>query len=164
MEMARKLMTEEESLMLSKQEEQSERLSVLRNDAQVRGATFSDFAQADASEVRGRFTAHERSTVIGSAPSPATQYPAGPNWTCDPVPPEEPLGYSVEDHEPVGQPHELKASTPSLELPWLKATHPVPRRLITLHLLPSRMLSGAMWGRTFLRTFTGEHRWPRSSR
>jgi hypothetical protein len=100
--------------MLSKQEEQQDRREVLRNDAKVRGATFSDFAQAEASEARGRFTAHERSTVIGSAPSPASAYPAGPAWTCDPVGPEMPLGYSVEDHEPVGEPAEIRASIASL--------------------------------------------------
>ena len=47
-----------------------------------RGTTFSQFAQAEADQVQGRFAAHEKSNVVGSAPIPA--YPAGPNWSTDP--------------------------------------------------------------------------------
>ena len=47
---------------------------VLVNDQRVRNqaSTFSQFAQADADTPRGRFTTHERSTVVGSTPTPAS--------------------------------------------------------------------------------------------
>jgi hypothetical protein len=63
---------------LSRQEEQNDRLEVLENEKRLKGATLSQFAQADAAEARGRFTAHEQSKVIGSTLVP--QYPAGPAW------------------------------------------------------------------------------------
>jgi hypothetical protein len=67
---------------LSRQEEQNDRLEVLENEKRLKGATLSQFAQADAAEARGRFTAHEQSKVIGSTLVP--QYPAGPAWCADP--------------------------------------------------------------------------------
>jgi hypothetical protein len=51
--------------------------------------------------------------VIGTTPTPASAYPAGPNWCVDLVGSEEPLGYSIEDHEPVGTAQEIEASRPS---------------------------------------------------
>ena len=111
--------------MLSRQEELAERRAVLENDKRSReqGSTFLAHTHND---VGGRFTAHERSTVIGSTPTPASAYPAGPNWTCDPVGPEMPLGYSIEDHEPVGQPHELRANVRPLEQPQAQGNSPNP--------------------------------------
>jgi hypothetical protein len=38
--------------------------------------------------------------VIGSTPTPASAYPPGPNWSADPVPQENPLGYCVNDLNP----------------------------------------------------------------
>jgi hypothetical protein len=98
--------------MLSKHLDQLDKQEQLDNERRLRNqaSTFSQFAQSEAAEARGRFTANEKSTVVGSTPTPASAYPAGPNWTCDPVGPEPSLGYSVEDHEPAGQPHELRAS------------------------------------------------------
>jgi hypothetical protein len=49
--------------------------------------------------------------VAGS--DPATMYPRQPEgspWSGDPVPPEGPLGYEIHACEPVGEPHELRAS------------------------------------------------------
>jgi hypothetical protein len=43
----------------------------------------------------------------------ATHYPRQPEnspWSHDPVPPEEPLGFSVQDVEPCGTPVEIAAS------------------------------------------------------
>src|SRR5689334_435662 len=99
--------------MLSGQEEQAERLDVLKNDARVRGSTFSQFAESDADTDRGRFTSHERSTVIGSSPTPASQYPAGPAWSAVELPPEPSLSASVNDMQPTGERHEVCASIPS---------------------------------------------------
>jgi hypothetical protein len=108
--------------MLSSQIDQAERRAVLRNDAKVQeqqreqeerrgtfapdqslpreGSTFHQFAQADANIDRGRFTAHERSTVVGATPGPV--YPAGPAWCADPGSQllEPPLGLDNPELEP----------------------------------------------------------------
>jgi hypothetical protein len=60
----------------------------LANDARVRqqqreqGSTFHQHALADADIPRGRYTSHERSSVVGSTPGP--DYPAGSAWCADP--------------------------------------------------------------------------------
>ena len=70
--------------MLSSQEEQEERRRVFAQDQSLRnqGSTLHAHAVADAETPRGRYTAHERSTVIGSTGLP--NYPAGPAWSADP--------------------------------------------------------------------------------
>jgi hypothetical protein len=57
-------------------------------------------------EMGGRYAKVHSTTVVGSGP---VQYPAQPPtspWHHDPCPPEPPLGYSVDDVEPVGEVHE----------------------------------------------------------
>jgi hypothetical protein len=100
--------------MLSKQAEQLERREVLENDLREQCSSFSQFAQSEAAEARGRFTAHEKSTVIGSTPTPASAYPAA-FLQHDPVPDEPALGVDVNALEPTGEPHELKARPAPLE-------------------------------------------------
>jgi hypothetical protein len=95
--------------MLSKHEEQAERLEVLENEKRLRATTLSQFAQSEADIDRGRFTAHERSTVVGATPIP--KYEGAPNWAHDPVPTENPLGYSINEMDTTGQPYELRASS-----------------------------------------------------
>jgi hypothetical protein len=87
--------------MLSKQEEQQERLDVLRNDQRLRnpGSTFSQFAASEASTPLGRFSAISAPHVVGSESIP--KYPAA-FLQHDPVPTEPPLGYSIEAQEPLG--------------------------------------------------------------
>jgi hypothetical protein len=65
-------------------EQQEERRRVFAQDQSLpkQAITFYQHALADADIPRGRFTEHERSTVIGSTPTPA--YPAGPAWSADP--------------------------------------------------------------------------------
>ena len=88
--------------MLSRQEDQRERERVLRNDQRVRQqqeqgsrvfaqdqslrrtSTFHQHALADADTPRGRFSAVENATVIGSKSGVASAYPAGPAWCADP--------------------------------------------------------------------------------
>jgi hypothetical protein len=86
--------------MLSRQEEQEERRQVVQNQRRLReqGSTFSRFAQADADQRRGRFDAHEKSTMIGSEPLPRyPQLPASSPWAGpDLVPTEPPLGYCID--------------------------------------------------------------------
>jgi hypothetical protein len=92
------------------QREQQERRETLQNDRKVReqGTTLSQFAQAEANEVGGRFSGHEKATVVGAQESPA--YPAAPNWAFDPAGVEPALGIDINAIEPTGEPHEIAAS------------------------------------------------------
>jgi hypothetical protein len=74
-------MTKGARQMINNDATMKEKADMLRNDQR---STFAQFAQSDADTPRGRFTVHEQSRVIGSSPSPASQYPAGPAWTTDP--------------------------------------------------------------------------------
>jgi hypothetical protein len=107
--------------MLSKHEEQEERRQVLENDKALRGAssqgsTFAQFAASEVGTPLGRFSAISNPVVVGSEPIP--KYPAA-FLQHDPVPTEPPLGVDINAMEPVGQPHELKASISSLGPPDL---------------------------------------------
>ena len=93
------------------QEEQADRREYLENEKRLRGTTLSQFAQSDAAEDRGRFTAHEKSTVIGADATP--KYPAAFQQR-DPVPNEEPLGVDINAIEPTGTPAEVQASIDKL--------------------------------------------------
>jgi hypothetical protein len=87
--------------MLSRQEEEQERRETLENDLRVlqqRGSTFHQHAQAQANELSGgRFAATGAPRVVGSTPNPAAQYPAASAAHQTELPPENPLGYSVDD-------------------------------------------------------------------
>jgi hypothetical protein len=83
---------------LSRQEEQQDRLDVLRNDQRL-GTTLNQFAQSEAAEARGRFTAQQQSTVVGASSVP--KYPAA-FLNHDPVPDEPALGYAIDAQEPLG--------------------------------------------------------------
>jgi hypothetical protein len=117
--------------MLSRQEEERERRETLLNDLKVReqeesrrvfadqslpsrASTFHQHAQADADTPRGRFTAHERSTVIGSTALPV--YPAGPAWCADPGAQclEPPLGLDNPALEPSAVMHSPAEQTGDL--------------------------------------------------
>jgi hypothetical protein len=91
-------------------EEQKERRAVLENDRRVRGDTFFGRAQADADEQGGRFKRQMPVTVTGT-----TEVPIFPKLTSsspfagDPVPPEKPLGFSIEELPVIGGPVEVVA-------------------------------------------------------
>jgi hypothetical protein len=92
------------------QREQDERLEVMRQDADLRrqGTTMHQHAQAQADELSGgRFGAMGRPNVIGSTALP--KYPAASAAHQTALPPEPPLGYSVD-----AMPLETSAS-PSVE-------------------------------------------------
>jgi hypothetical protein len=72
-----------------------------------RGSTFMEHTH---DESGGRFAKQIPQTVVGSTPSAAALYPAGPTWSQDVAPIEPPLGTSVEDHEAVGTYQEIEAS------------------------------------------------------
>jgi hypothetical protein len=87
--------------MLSKHEEMAERRRVLANDARVReqqreqGSTYLDQYHSD---LGGRYVQIQPENVIGSTAIP--QYPqASTPFQRDPVPPENPLGYRIDELE-----------------------------------------------------------------
>ena len=92
--------------MLSKQEEDRERRETLRNDLKVRqqqreqGASFHQFAEADAAIPLGRFTQVNTATVVGGNAVP--QYPAASSpWQGpDLVGLEPPTGYRIDAMTP----------------------------------------------------------------
>lgn len=84
---------------------QAEKRRIMLEERGLR--TYHGHATASADEDRGgRFAVRSPATVIGTSPVSYPRQPEGSPWACDPVPPERPLGYSVNDLEPVGEIHE----------------------------------------------------------
>ena len=83
--------------MREDQIDQFERRATLDNDLKVlqqQGSTFHQHAQAQADELsQGRFAATRAPRVIGSTPTPASQYPAASAAHQTELPPEPPLGF-----------------------------------------------------------------------
>jgi hypothetical protein len=79
--------------------------------------TYFQHAQADPElELGGRFKKLTPSSVTGTSPmSVVPQQPENSPWRCDPVPPEMPLGYSVNEQEPVGEIHERTSTASAVE-------------------------------------------------
>src|SRR5207248_9187978 len=76
-------------------------------------------------ENSGRHAATNKAKVFGAD---TMQYPnAAPNWACDPVPQEPSLGFSVEDHEAVGEVHEILASCGAAPADLPPAVEPSPQ-------------------------------------
>jgi hypothetical protein len=68
-------------------------------------------------ELEGHAGRFKNDTIV-SGSGPSVQYPRLPDgnpWSSDPVPPEPPLGWSVETQEPCGEAWEIEASA-QLEL------------------------------------------------
>jgi hypothetical protein len=101
---------------------QAERRQVLANDVRVRreGTTYHKLAQAE-QEIGGRFAVNRpKPQITGTSASQVPPQPDGSPWRTDPVPDEEPLGFSVEEMPVVGEPHESVAS----EAPALSVASP----------------------------------------
>jgi hypothetical protein len=104
--------------MLSSQEEQAERRRVMAQDASLRqqqeeqrrvfadqslpnqASTYNQHALADAQTPRGRFSAVENATVVGSKPNAASAYPPAAPHQHDPCGQEPALGYRIDAMEP----------------------------------------------------------------
>ena len=91
------------SSMLTKEE----KLSVFQQDLSLRGSTYADHTAVESAG--GRFAREGKQTVIQSG-SQYPMLPKGNSFASDPVPPEEPSGFSVEAIEPVGTAEEIEAS------------------------------------------------------
>ena len=76
-------------------------------------STFHSIALAGIDDERGGRYAAEGSkrTVIGSSPVAYPAQPATSPWHHDPCSPEPPLGYSVDEQDPVGEKFEQAASS-----------------------------------------------------
>jgi hypothetical protein len=103
----------------SHQDEQRERREYIEDELRKRqqGSTLHQFATADAEFDRGRFTATERATVIGSSETPQyPQLPSGPWSGQNPEPGiEPPLGYEIHAMQPLEPPN--GCGTSSFETP-----------------------------------------------
>ena len=92
---------------------QSERRRILIEERRMR--TYHGHAQHTGQDFYGgRFKQVTTTNVVGAGP---ISYPAQPEhspWRRDTCPDEPPLGFDVNAQEPVGEPHEIRASTPSV--------------------------------------------------
>jgi hypothetical protein len=89
---------------------QSEKRAILKNDS------YFARQQSQPDDAGGRYAKIRPSNVTGSAPS--QQIPKQPEnspWASDPLGPEPPLGFSVDEMNPVGELHEIEKSLASLE-------------------------------------------------
>ena len=86
--------------MLSSREEQIERRRVFAQDQSLRASTFHQHAISDAETPRGRYSAISNAQVVGATAVP--NYPAASAHQADPCGTEPPLGYRVNDLEPLG--------------------------------------------------------------
>jgi hypothetical protein len=83
----------------SKQADDRERREVLENDRQVREqqvTTMHEFALSEANLDLGRYNAVGKQRMVGSTPMAATIYPAASAAHQVELPPEPPLGYSID--------------------------------------------------------------------
>ena len=89
---------------------QSEKRRILAEERRMK--TLMGQAQASLDDLAGgRFAHLNKAVITGSTPfTPYPKMPEGNPWRCDPVPNEEPLGWSVEDQPPTGEFHELERS------------------------------------------------------
>jgi hypothetical protein len=100
-------MTENPGQLFRNDTSQKERAEVLRNDR--RNQTLHGRASSDLDlENSGRFA--KPHAVIGVDAPDYPKLPASSPWHHDPVPPEEPIGVSIDAHEPVGEIGEIQAS------------------------------------------------------
>lgn len=101
-------------------------------------STMFHQAQLSAHDLGGRYkpSAQSAPAVTGEALTPKVpMQPAHSPWRCDPTGLEAPLGFSVEDHMPVGEAFELSLSlqkardelcAPHREPPTASAQQPTP--------------------------------------
>jgi hypothetical protein len=89
---------------------QAEKRRILAEDRRAR--TYFSQAQASANDdAGGRFAATaNKPKVIGASPIAYPAQPEGSPWHSDPLPPEPPLGFSVEDQPTTGEPFEIARS------------------------------------------------------
>jgi hypothetical protein len=85
---------------------QKEKRQVMGDD---RASTYYQQAIADAGVELGRFK-HLRNASVTGATVQVPKLPSSSPWSSDPVPNEEPLGFSVDQLEPTGTNAEIEQS------------------------------------------------------
>jgi hypothetical protein len=99
----------------------------LIEERRVRAATYHSVAMAGVDDERGgRYAnADSRASVIGASPIAYPAQPEGSPWHRDPCGTEPPLGYSVDEQEPVGEVFERASTTaaPQVEEPPSPPVH-----------------------------------------
>jgi hypothetical protein len=105
---------------------QAERRRILDNDRKA--STYSRIAQSEAEDLAGgRYAAMGKPSVTGT--TPAIRYPVQPPnspWASDLLGPEPPLGIDINAMQPVGEPHEVKASERTEPAPAAIDPEPAP--------------------------------------
>jgi len=88
--------------MLSSQEEQEDRRRTMQNDALVREqtGTMHAHATAEAAIPRGRYSQVTTENVVGAKAGIASAYGACSPALAVQLPPENPLGYAIDDLDP----------------------------------------------------------------
>jgi hypothetical protein len=87
--------------MLTDQEEQAEKRRVMLQDADVRnrsrnGDTGTFLSHTHIDDAGGRFSAVNAAKIVGQSPAIAASYPAASAAHQTELPPEQPLGFSVD--------------------------------------------------------------------
>jgi len=79
-----------------------------------RGQAYMGHALAELDDAGGRYATVTKRVVTGAIPRPTypTQ-PAGSPWASEPIGPEPPTGYAIDEMEPVGEMFERAAPAPS---------------------------------------------------
>ena len=90
---------------------QAERRRIMADERRMR--TYHGQAASSVNDERGgRYAGSgSKQTVVGSSPIGYPQQPENSPWRSDPCPPEPPLGFSVEEMEPVGEIFERASAT-----------------------------------------------------
>jgi hypothetical protein len=73
----------------------------------VQRDTLHGRAVGEQGAIGGRWAAESKAKVIGSGPVAYPALPPNSPWASEPLGQERPLGFSVEEMIPVGEPHEL---------------------------------------------------------
>jgi hypothetical protein len=101
---------------------QAERRRILAEER--RAKTYMGRTNLDAElELGGRFSEVHSTTVVGSGPISYPQQPKGSPWHSEPVPNEAPLGFAIDQMEPVGEKFEVAASDTSTPPSQEQASH-----------------------------------------
>src|SRR5262249_28873899 len=89
---------------------QREKRRILIEERRMR--TYQGHALDADLDLGGRFAKVHTTTVTGSSPISYPPHPTHSPWHSNPCPPEPPLGYSVEEMEPVGERTASATSSP----------------------------------------------------
>src|SRR5262245_23883716 len=89
----------------------------IREARERRGSTYMGQTQ-DLDDYGGRYAKVSRTVVTGTPPTPLMpQQPPTSPWAVEPIGPEAPIGYCVDEQVPTGEVHEQAASRVAVDEP-----------------------------------------------